>query len=140
MKVGIIGAMAVEVRLLIEAMEEKTAHTYATRTFYEGRIRGTEAVVVQCGIGKINAALCVQVLKDMFNVDCVINTGVAGSLNNDIDIGDIVISRDAVQHDFSVGGLGYPPGKIPGIDTAAFAADERLVRKIAETTRSCLKD
>ena len=140
MKVGIIGAMAVAVMLLIEAMEDRKEHTYAARTYYEGKIRGTDAVVVQCGIGKINAALCVQILKDMFDVDCVINTGVAGSLNNDIEIGDIVISRDAVQHDFAVGGLGYPPGKIPGIEPIAFAADEALVQRTEEAIRSCLKD
>lgn len=140
MKAGIIGAMQVEVRMLIEAMEDRTEHIYANRTFHEGKIRGTDAVVVQCGIGKINAALAVQILKDIFNVTCIINTGVAGSLNNDIEIGDIVISKDAVQHDFQVGGLGYPPGQIPGIGTYSFEADEELVQKTERTIRSCLKD
>ena len=83
-------------------------------------------MVVRCGVGKVNAALCVQVLADLFGVTCVINSGVAGSLDRGIGIGDIVVSTDAVEHDYDVSPLGYAPGQVPGFDVLAFPADETL--------------
>ena len=74
--------------------------------FFEGTLGGTEVVVVQCGIGKVNAGMCVQILADLFEVTAIINTGVAGSLCNDINIGDIVVSTESVQHDMDVTALG----------------------------------
>ena len=126
MKLGIIGAMEQEVETLLEQMENKTAYTKAGSTFYEGELAGLDAVVVQCGIGKVNAALCVQILCDCFSVTHVVNTGIAGSLCTDLDIGDLVISRDAMYHDFDCVHFGYPMGKVPGMDVVAFPADEML--------------
>lgn len=126
MKLGIIGAMEQEVETLLEQMENKTAFTKAGSTFYEGKLAGLDAVVVQCGIGKVNAALCVQILCDCFAVTHVVNTGIAGSLCADLDIGDLVISRDAMYHDFDCVHFGYPMGKVPGMDVVAFPADEVL--------------
>ena len=126
MKLGIIGAMELEVETLLEQMENKTAVTKAGSTFYEGKLAGLDVVVVQCGIGKVNAALCVQILCDCFDVNCVVNTGIAGSLCADLDIGDLVISRDAMYHDFDCVHFGYPMGKVPGMDVVAFPADEGL--------------
>ncbi|MBP5669245.1 MAG: 5'-methylthioadenosine/adenosylhomocysteine nucleosidase, partial [Lachnospiraceae bacterium] len=84
-------------------------------------------VIVRCGIGKVNAALCVQILADVFQVTHVINTGVAGSLNAVLDIGDILIYVDAVHHDMDVSPLGYAPGIVPQMAESFFKADERLV-------------
>jgi adenosylhomocysteine nucleosidase len=126
MKLGIIGAMEQEVETLLEQMENKTAFAKAGSTFYEGKLAGMDAVVVQCGIGKVNAALCVQILCDCFSVTHVVNTGIAGSLSADLDIGDLVISRDAMYHDFDCVHFGYPMGKVPGMDVVAFPADETL--------------
>ena len=126
MKLGIIGAMEEEVETLLAQMEEKTAQTKAGSTFYEGKLAGLDAVVVQCGIGKVNAALCVQILCDCFAVTHVVNTGIAGSLCADLDIGDLVISRDAMYHDFDCVHFGYPMGKVPGMDVVAFPADETM--------------
>ena len=126
MKLGIIGAMEQEVETLLEQMENKTAFAKAGSTFYEGKLAGLDAVVVQCGIGKVNAALCVQILCDCFSVTHVVNTGIAGSLSADLDIGDLVISRDAMYHDFDCVHFGYPMGKVPGMDVVAFPADEKL--------------
>ena len=84
--------------------------------------------VVRCGIGKVNAAMCVQILADLFDVTHVINTGVAGSLNAALDIGDIVISRDVVHHDMDVRVFGYALGQVPQLDTLAFPGDENLIR------------
>ena len=126
MKLGIIGAMEQEVETLLEQMEDKTACVKAGSTFYEGKLAGLDAVVVQCGIGKVNAAMCVQVLCDCFGVTHVVNTGIAGSLSAKLDIGDLVISRDAMYHDFDCVHFGYPMGKVPGMDVVAFPADEKL--------------
>lgn len=93
MKIGIIGAMETEVSALKEAMKVDRIITKAGMNFYEGNLEGAQAVVVQCGVGKVNAAMCVQILADLFHVTHILNTGVAGSLNADLDIGDILVSK-----------------------------------------------
>lgn len=130
MKLGIIGAMDVEVTTLKEIMEDKMEKTIAGAVYCEGILEGLPAVVVQCGVGKVNAALCVQALCDCFGVTHIVNTGVAGSLDADLDIGDFVISRDAVYHDFDCHVLNdaYVVGQVPGLSVRAFPADEMLVK------------
>ena len=81
---------------------------------------------MRSGIGKVNAAVCTQILVDEFQADCVINTGIAGSLNADINIGDIVISKDVLHHDMDAVNFGYPLGQIPQIAVFAFEADQEL--------------
>ena len=134
-KLGIIGAMTVEVETLKAQMQDKKILQRAGMEFCEGLLEGCPAVVVQCGVGKVNAALCVQLLCDLFSVTHVINTGVAGSLSAELDIGDFVISRDAMYHDFTVGPLGYPVGQVPGLDVCAFPADETLSAKALEAAQ-----
>ena len=126
MKIGIIGAMDVEVANLKEAMKKEREVVRAGMRFCEGTIGGTEVVVVQCGIGKVNAGLCVQILCDLFDVTHLINTGVAGSLDEEINVGDVVVSIDAMYHDMDVTGLGYVPGQVPQMDVLTFAADPML--------------
>lgn len=133
---GIIGAMDTEVAKLKEVMEDVNITKAASMEFYEGRLNGARAVVVKAGVGKVNAACCTQTLIDHFPVSCVINTGIAGSLKSKIDIGDVVLATDAVEHDMDVAALGYAPGKIPDMDVESFEADEKL-RKIAK--ESCEK-
>ena len=125
-KLGIIGAMQVEVEILLGQMENKAARTVAGTTFYSGTLEGVDAVVVQCGVGKVNAALCAQILCDCFAVTHLVNTGIAGSLCAELDIGDLVVSRDAMYHDFDCVHFGYPFGRVPGMDVTAFPADETL--------------
>ena len=112
-KIGIIGAMDLEVDQLKKEMSTLSIVTKAGMDFHEGTLNGTPAVVVRCGIGKVNAALCVQILADLFQVTHIINTGVAGSLNAGLDIGDILISKDALYHDMDVTVFGYRPGEVP---------------------------
>jgi adenosylhomocysteine nucleosidase len=126
-KIGIIGAMDEEVNILKGQMQDVTVKTVASMEFYEGKLLEKEVVVVRCGIGKVNAAVCTQILADLFQVDAVINTGVAGSLKNEIDIADIVLSTDTLQHDMDATGFGYPAGVIPRMEQSIFKADERLV-------------
>lgn len=123
MKIGIIGAMETEVSALKEEMKVNQVVTKAGMNFFEGTLHGKAAVVVQCGIGKVNAAMCVQILADLFRITHVLNTGVAGSLNADLDIGDILVSEKAIQHDVNVTVLGYQIGKIPGFESREFAAE-----------------
>ena len=110
---GIIGAMDEEVAKIKEHMTDVEVHSKASMDFYKGFLNGKEAVVVRSGIGKVNAGICTQILVDDYEVDAVINTGIAGSLNKDIDIGDIVLSTDTA-------------GQIPRMDTLSFTADEHL--------------
>lgn len=126
-KLGIIGAMTVEVETLKAKMTDKSIICQAGMEFYQGTLENLPVVVVQCGVGKVNAALCVQILCDCFGVTHIVNTGVAGSLCAELDIGDLVISRDAMYHDFDVRALSYPVGQVPGIGVHAFPADELLV-------------
>lgn len=127
MKLGIIGAMTVEIAALKEAMEDMALHSCAGMEFYEGTLCGARAVVVQCGVGKVNAAMAAQILCTKFSVSHIINTGVAGSLSNDLDIGDLVVSRDAMYHDMDCNYVGYPIGQVPGQDVLAFPASEALI-------------
>lgn len=122
--IGIIGAMEEEVEKLYSAMTESEAVSYARWTFYTGRLGDKKAVVVRSGIGKVNMAACAQALVSVFHVGFLINTGVAGSLDADIDIGDIVISTDCIQHDMDAAAFGYAPGVIPQMDCSVFKADE----------------
>ena len=133
---GIIGAMDEEVSKLKEIMDDIEISTRASMEFYNGKMCGKDVVVVRSGIGKVNAGICTQILVDIYGVDSVINTGIAGSLNADIDIGDIVLSTDALQHDMDATGFGYEPGVIPRMETSTFIADEKL-RRVAK--ESCEK-
>lgn len=125
---GIIGAMEVEVAALKQDMQDTKVIEKAGMKFYQGKLSDKNVVVVKSGIGKVNAGICTQILADIFQVDAVINTGVAGSLNNDIDICDIVISREAQQHDMDVTALGYDKGIIPDMETSVFLADKNLMK------------
>lgn len=124
-KLGIIGAMDIEIATLKEAMTEKQEQHYAGMDFCEGTLKGMPVVVARCGVGKVHAAMCVQALRDCFEVTHVVNTGIAGSLCAKLDIGDLVISRDAMYHDFDCCGFGYPMGKVPGCPVT-FPADAEL--------------
>jgi adenosylhomocysteine nucleosidase len=125
--IGIIGAMDEEIVLLKEKAEITSVEHVLGLDFYRGKLYEKDIVLVRCGIGKVNAAACVQVLVDRFSVDCVINTGVAGAIYHRLQIGDIVISKDAVQHDMDTSVLGDPVGIIPRMEESYFHADKRLM-------------
>jgi adenosylhomocysteine nucleosidase len=128
--IGIIGAMEEEVRELIADMQECEMNEKASMKFYKGKLYGKDAV-----IGKVNAAICTQILADCYHVDELINTGVAGSLDAEINIGDIVISTDAVHHDMDVSALGDPVGQVPRMDVFAFPADKELAEKAMQANK-----
>ena len=126
-KIGIIGAMELEVEELKSKLSSPVVTTKAGMNFYEGTLNNVPVVVVKCGIGKVNAALCVQILIDLYNVTHIINTGVAGSLNAKLDIGDILISKEALHHDMDVTIFGYQPGEVPQLGVREFPADEKMI-------------
>lgn len=126
-KLGIIGAMAVEVESLKSEMADLTVVRKAGMEFYDGMLEGFPVVVVQCGVGKVNAAMCTQILCDCFEVTHLVNTGIAGSLCADLDIGDLLISKDAMYHDVDARHFGYQMGEVPGLGVLTFEADPEMI-------------
>ncbi|MDN4595344.1 5'-methylthioadenosine/adenosylhomocysteine nucleosidase [Polycladomyces subterraneus] len=135
MTIGVIGAMEEEVALFLEEMETEQVEEYAGIRYHRGRLAGADAVVCKSGVGKVNAAICTQILIDRFNVKAIVFTGVAGALHPDLDIGDLVISTSCQQHDMDVTALGFAPGQIPFQAVSVFPADERLIRLAEEAAR-----
>lgn len=138
--IGIIGAMEEEVAALKEAMEIKDTIELASMVFCRGLLCGKEAVVVRSGIGKVNAGICAQILIDRFLADTLINTGIAGSLDAGIDIGDMVISTDAMHHDMDATKFDYPIGQVPRMDVLSFPADGELVKKAVQANEKANPD
>ncbi|NLK95119.1 MAG: 5'-methylthioadenosine/adenosylhomocysteine nucleosidase [Clostridiales bacterium] len=136
MNLGIIAAMSEELEPLLKDMDLISKKTIANVTFNEGKIFGKDVVAVVCGIGKVNAAICTQLLISLYNVEKIINIGVAGGVNKEIYPGDIVIADNLVEHDFDCSVFGDPIGQIPRMDTFDFKCDSALV---ALAQKSCQK-
>ena len=139
-KIGVIGAMEEEVNSLKEALTDSQTTTIAGMEFCEGKLGDKDVVIVQCGMGKVNAGICAHTLINRFGCSKIINTGVAGSLDNQIDIGDIVVSVDACQHDFTVEAIGFEKGEIPYTGLSAFPADETMRKEAVEAVKTVAPD
>lgn len=139
-RIGIIGAMEIEVEELKKRMEVKAVNKIAGMEFFEGHYGNNEVIIVRSGIGKVNAAICTQLLADRYGAEMVINTGIAGGLYKDINIGDIVIATEALQHDMDATGFGYAKGVIPQMPTSVFKADDNLRKKAVEICQDVNKD
>lgn len=126
MRIGIIGAMNEEVIELKEVMEIEAVENIGNLVFYVGTIENKNIVLVEGGIGKVNAAICATLMINHFKVDKLLFTGVAGGLNPEVNIGDIVISTDLIEHDFDATTFGYEKGVIPRMDSSTFTADKGL--------------
>ena len=133
-RIGIIGAMDEEVDILVELMDIKETIEKASLKFYKGTLEGKDIVLVRCGIGKVNSALCTQILISEFDVDAIVNTGVAGALHSELDVQDIVISTDAIQYDVDTTAFGDPKGTIPRMESSVFVADEKLINAAYESS------
>ena len=130
--IGIIAAMDSEVRDIKSAMEDGIKIHHGGMTFFKGKLHQKEVIAVKSGVGKVNAAMCTQILIDVFKVNTLIHVGVAGAVHPDLEIGDIVISEDSCQYDMDARAFGHPRGEIPNMDTTFFKADPTLI-KLAET-------
>lgn len=126
MTIGIIGAMDIEIKNLLDKMENKKEEPFGKLIFYKGKINGINCVLVKCGVGKVNAAVCTQTLILKYLPDVIINIGVAGGIAKGIEIGDIVISSAVVQHDMNTCALGDEIGFISGLDKIYIEADKNL--------------
>lgn len=125
--IGIIGAMDSEVEALFAQMSSKEKININNLTFYKGKLFDKDAVIVKCGIGKVNAALCTQLLILNFKVEKIINTGIAGATGAGLNIYDFVVSTEAVYHDFDTTFFGYKLGQVPGMPES-FKADEAMAQ------------
>ncbi len=126
--IGIICAMEEELEYVYKNSEVVSAKNVVGQDFYIGTFKGAKVVMVMCGIGKVNAAICTQAMIDLFAVDCIINIGVGGGIYKELKIGDVVVSKDAIEHDFDTTACGDPPGYISRMDTSVFEADEDILK------------
>ncbi len=132
-KIGIIGAMELEVSKIIQALKENgtVKETEAGGTVYfEGNIGNVDVVIARSGVGKVNAALCAQRMIIQFGAECIINSGIAGAMGSGLGIFDVVLSSDAVYHDMDAVLFGYKVTEIPQMKCSAFQGDKSLIEKI----------
>jgi len=129
MIIGIIAAMDEELEPLLKDIELERKEVKAKMEFFLGKLYGKEVVLVRSGIGKVNAAICAQILIDDFNVDKMINVGVAGGVEEHIYPGDVVIAENLVQYDVDTSAFGDKIGQVPRLDTFDFVCDKDMVIK-----------
>lgn len=127
MRIGIIGAMSEEVQGIKKLMTDIEEEKIGTLTFYTGVMHDKDIVLLETGIGKVNAAIGATLMIEAFDVEEIIFTGVAGGINEELDLGDVVISRDLIQHDFDTSAFGDKLGMIPRMDNSIFKADDELI-------------
>lgn len=133
--IALMGAMDEEIKLLLQETENARSRKTAGITYTEGVFRGQDVVICRCGVGKVNAAAAAQIFASEFRVRALIFTGVAGALHPELEIGDIVVSSESMQHDMDAAPLGFAPGEIPFQKESVFPADEQL---IALAEQACL--
>ena len=127
MRIGIIGAMSEEVCELKDIMTIETVEELFGFKYFVGKFLGKNIVLVESGIGKVNSAVCTTVLIKKFNISKIIFTGVAGAVGRTLNIGDVVIGSELIEHDFDCTAFGMQPGVIPRMDTSIFKSDEKLI-------------
>lgn len=136
--IGIICALAIEIDNLIDKMENTSCKTIAKTKFIKGEINKQEIVVAMCGVGKVNAAMCTQIMIDYFKPTLIINSGIAGALSEELSLGDTVIATGVIQHDMNTSALGDPIGAISfpeGLITT-FQPEENTINALE---RACKK-
>ena len=134
--IGIIGAMAIEVDGIAAMMDNMTVETISSMKFYKGTLCGKETVTAQCNPGKVNAAICAQTIIMKYSPDIIINTGVAGGVDEELNICDVAIGTDSVQYDMDTTALGEPLGYISGLNMVRIPCDERISSLLAGCARA----
>lgn len=125
--IGVVAAMESEIALIKDVENIDDIVKVAGLEFCVGKLKGKDIVVVQCGMGKVNAAIATQILIERFHVNYIINVGCAGCLNDSLEIGDFVVSKEVVQHDYDVSAIGFQKGEIPYTGKVSFHADDDLI-------------
>lgn len=128
---GIIGAMKIETAGIIKAMENVKTEIVSGIVFSVGKLESKDVVVATCGVGKVFAAVCAEIMILRFHVDFIINTGVAGTLTDELGIGDVAVADRLVQYDMDTSAVGDPVGLISGINTVYISASDRGARLIS---------
>ena len=131
-KYGIIAAMREEMQEIKKIMTDTEEKNIYELTFTKGKINKTEVILVEAGVGKVNAARTTQILIDNFEIDAIINIGSAGSANDELDIGDIVIGKKLVQHDFDITAFDHPKGFISNVGQYV-ESDSKLIERMKQT-------
>jgi len=126
-KIGILGALITDVRFFLQAMENYVIEKHLDTEFYVGMLNNYKIILTYSGIGKVNAAITSQFLIDNYNVEVILNIGIAGSISPNVKVGDIVIARDIIQHDVDLRSVGCPIGVIPQMQLSNFYANEDLI-------------
>ncbi|MDK9711099.1 5'-methylthioadenosine/adenosylhomocysteine nucleosidase [Acidaminobacter sp.] len=139
-KIAIIGAMDLETEQLKALMTIGKKKVVAGITFFDGKLKEQDVIVATCGVGKVNAAVCTQIMISEFGAGTVINTGVSGAIHHSLNVGDIVISTDCLQHDVDCTAFGYSHGMIPRMETSVFPADAALVELAYAVSQAHIKD
>jgi adenosylhomocysteine nucleosidase len=129
-----------EIAAILSEMQVASVKKIVNVDFHMGSLYGNNAVAVRCGIGKVNAAVCAQILIDLYAVDFIINIGVAGAIHKDLEICDVVISSGFTYHDFDATAFGYARGEVPGMGFTDFEADSELAEIVLKAGREVVKD
>ena len=138
--IGIIAALDEEISAILSELQVASVKKIVNVDFHMGSLYGNNVVAVRCGIGKVNAAACAQVLIDLYAVDLIINIGVAGAIHKDLEVCDVVISSAFAYHDFDATAFGYARGAVPGMGFTDFEADSELVEMVIKASREVAKD
>ncbi len=136
MKIGIIGAMKCETEALKGMLDGAVNETVSGIEYSIGKLFGRDVVIATCGIGKVFAAICAQTMILRYSPDVIINTGVAGTLTNELSVCDVAVSSDVVQHDMDTSAIGDPVGLISGINIINIPADEKLCDRVVKAAKS----
>ena len=136
MTIGVIGAMQMEVDNLKEALQKSKTETFSGVEFVIGELEGKTVVAAKCGVGKVFAAICAQTMILKYDVDMIVNIGVAGTLTRDLNVLDVALASNVLQHDIDTSPLGDPVGLISGINMILLPTDAHM----NEVMAACLKD
>ena len=136
MTIGVIGAMQMEVDNLKEALQKSKTETFSGVEFVIGELEGKTVVAAKCGVGKVFAAICAQTMILKYDVDMIVNIGVAGTLTRDLKVLDVALASNVLQHDIDTSPLGDPVGLISGINMILLPTDAHM----NEVMAACLKD
>lgn len=134
--IGIIGAMDIEINALIEKFTDEKKETVGGTEYIIGNLYNCRAVAAVSGIGKISAAVCANTMIVKYGAATIINTGTAGALISDLDIGDVVVAKSLVEHDVDLTNFGYAPGEMPGVGTAFLPCDETLIKTAIHSAKA----
>lgn len=138
-RIGIIAAMNEEMQQIKNVMDNIVENRIHNLKFFEGIISGKECVLVECGVGKVNAARTTQIMIDNYDIEYIVNIGTAGAIDNDLNVTDVVIGEKITQHDFDITAFGHEKGYITGVGKYVYS-DEKLINKCKEVMESIDKD